>query len=91
MTMRVSLRRPVRPARPPRGRSGPAAVHARPRTDEPRATDERRAEAGPDELRARYSGGPEDKALYSCECGCAFHAPVSASVRCPRCHATQAW
>jgi len=85
MTMRVSLRRPAPPARRPRGRSGPAAVHARPRPDEPRA------EAGPDELRARYSGGPEDKALYTCECGCAFHAPVSASVRCPRCHAAQAW
>jgi hypothetical protein len=67
----------------PRRRSGPEAVHARPRPDQP--------EAGADELRARSSGGPEDKALYSCECGCAFQARVSASVRCPHCGAAQAW
>ncbi len=40
---------------------------------------------------ARRAGGPEDRALYSCACGHAFKAPVSTSVGCPRCGASQAW
>ncbi len=84
MTMRVSLRRPARRAVPARQHSGRGAdlrAHAQPPAPG----------SGPDELRARSSGGPEDKALYSCECGCAFQAPVSASVSCPRCGGDQAW
>jgi hypothetical protein len=41
--------------------------------------------------RAKRSGGPEDRALYSCSCGHAFKAEVSTSVGCPRCGTSQAW
>ena len=41
--------------------------------------------------RTKRSGGPEDRALYSCSCGYAFKADVSPSVGCPHCGTTQAW
>jgi hypothetical protein len=41
--------------------------------------------------RAKRSGGPEDRALYSCSCGHAFKAEVSTSVGCPSCGSGQAW
>ena len=41
--------------------------------------------------RAKRSGGPEDRALYSCHCGHAFKAEVSTSVGCPHCGTSQAW
>jgi hypothetical protein len=41
--------------------------------------------------RAKRSGGPEDRALYSCSCGYAFKADVSTSVGCPHCGTSQAW
>jgi hypothetical protein len=42
--------------------------------------------------RERRHGGPsEDRALYTCECGYAFEAPVTTSVGCPNCTRTQAW
>jgi hypothetical protein len=41
--------------------------------------------------RAKRSGGPEDRALYSCGCGHAFKAEVSTSVGCPQCGTHQAW
>ena len=41
--------------------------------------------------RAKRSGGPEDRALYSCHCGYAFKAEVSTSVGCPHCGTIQAW
>ncbi|HZO36928.1 MAG TPA: hypothetical protein VFB41_08640 [Solirubrobacteraceae bacterium] len=41
--------------------------------------------------RERASGGPIDRAHYTCSCGYVFHADVSTSVMCPHCHATQAW
>lgn len=41
--------------------------------------------------RARESGGPEDRAFYTCSCGYAFDADVTTSVVCPHCGATQAW
>lgn len=43
------------------------------------------------EQRARASGGPEDRAFYTCECGYAFEASVSTSVSCPHCGTDQAW
>jgi len=43
------------------------------------------------ERRARESGGPEDRAFYTCSCGYAFDADVSTSVVCPHCGTTQAW
>jgi hypothetical protein len=44
-----------------------------------------------DERRARESGGPEDRAMYTCMCGYVFEAKVSTSVACPHCGAGQAW
>jgi hypothetical protein len=41
--------------------------------------------------RAKRSGGPEDRALYSCSCGHSFKAEVSTSVGCPSCGTGQAW
>jgi hypothetical protein len=41
--------------------------------------------------RAKRSGGPEDRALYSCACGYAFKAEVSTTVGCPHCGTGQAW
>ena len=35
------------------------------------------------QVRARRGGGPEDRALYSCECGFAWTGEVSASPRLP--------
>jgi hypothetical protein len=49
------------------------------------------AEAHPHEKRARESGGPIDRASYTCTCGMIFEAPVSTSVSCPNCGAGQAW
>jgi hypothetical protein len=47
--------------------------------------------AGTEERRVREAGGPQDRALYGCQCGCAFQADVTASVACPRCGTSQAW
>ena len=44
-----------------------------------------------DERRLRSSGGPNDRAQYSCGCGYVWEADVSASVTCPHCGAAQAW
>jgi len=43
------------------------------------------------EQRVRESGGPEDRAFYTCSCGYAFDAAVTTSVTCPHCGAGQAW
>jgi hypothetical protein len=39
------------------------------------------------------SGKPltNDRALYKCQCGFVFEAPVCTSVGCPHCSTTQAW
>ena len=44
-----------------------------------------------DERRLRASGGPDDRAEYTCGCGYVWKADVSASVACPNCGASQAW
>ena len=44
-----------------------------------------------DERRLRASGGPSDRAQYTCGCGFVWEADVSASVACPHCGAAQAW
>jgi hypothetical protein len=41
--------------------------------------------------RVRASGGPLDRASYSCQCGYLFAAPVTTTVSCPHCSAEQAW
>lgn len=43
------------------------------------------------ERRHRACVSPEDSALYTCGCGFAFRAAVSASVACPHCGCGQAW
>jgi hypothetical protein len=43
------------------------------------------------QARAKRSGGPEDRALYRCQCGYAFKASVTTTVGCPHCGETQAW
>jgi hypothetical protein len=43
------------------------------------------------QARAQRSGGPDDRALYSCACGYAFKAAVTTTVGCPHCGQTQAW
>lgn len=40
---------------------------------------------------ARRGGGPQDAALYQCDCGLRFLAAVSTSVGCPDCGHHQAW
>ena len=60
------------------------APHARPDTAPRPATAHAQA-------RAKRSGGPEDVALYTCQCGFAFKAAVTTSVGCPECGAGQAW
>ena len=44
-----------------------------------------------DERRLRASGGPNDRAQYTCGCGFVWEADVSASVACPHCGTSQAW
>jgi len=44
-----------------------------------------------DERRLRESGGPHDRAMYTCGCGYVFEADVSTSVACPHCGSAQAW
>ncbi len=45
----------------------------------------------PAERRMRDAGGPQDRAVYACGCGCLFEAAVSTSEGCPLCGAAQAW
>jgi hypothetical protein len=47
--------------------------------------------AAPDTARHRRPGGPEDRALYQCDCGRSFVAAVTATVGCPSCGAAQPW
>jgi rubrerythrin len=44
-----------------------------------------------DERRMRESGGPDDRAVYTCSCGYVFQADVTTSVTCPHCGSGQAW
>ena len=49
------------------------------------------ADAHRETRRAREGGPTQDEALYTCQCGFIFQAPVSTSVGCPRCGDSQAW
>jgi hypothetical protein len=69
----------------PKSRRREPARHARP---QPPARPSTAARA---QARAKRSGGPEDLALYTCQCGFAFKAAVTTSVGCPECGAGQAW
>jgi hypothetical protein len=45
----------------------------------------------PNPARARRGLPDQDRALYSCECGFAWHGEVTASPGCPHCGTPQAW
>jgi hypothetical protein len=51
----------------------------------------RTPETAPGTSRRREVGGMQDEAVYTCQCGFVFHAPVSTSVGCPHCGGSQAW
>ena len=74
---------PVRQPRPPRVAAPPARVA--PGTPPPPDDDLA------DERRLRESGGPDDRAMYTCSCGYVFQADVTTSVTCPHCGTGQAW
>jgi hypothetical protein len=67
----------------------PQLVRSRKRTAS--AVQQRPAGAPPGDAREREAGGPEDRALYQCPCGCTFEASVSTTVGCPHCGGAQAW
>jgi hypothetical protein len=77
--MRVRPKHNVLTRRPPR------RAHDEPRTPAPAPMEH------PQEKRARESGGPIDRASYTCGCGMVFDAPVSTTVSCPNCGCGQAW
>ena len=81
--MRVRPKTSVLSRRPAR------RAHAVPRPPAPAAPLEPVADL--DVRRHRESGGPIDRAQYSCSCGLVFDAAVSTSVVCPHCSTTQAW
>ena len=57
----------------------------------PRRPTEPRPVLSVSQVRARRGSGPEDRALYSCECGFAWTGEVTASPSCPHCGQPQAW
>jgi rubrerythrin len=61
------------------------------RHSEPRAAADPRPAMPVSQVRARRGSGPEDRALYSCECGFAWTGEVTASPSCPHCGQPQAW
>ncbi len=65
--------------------------HAPTRPEPAEEPSEQPADDLADERRARESGGPDDRAMYTCSCGYVFEAEVSTSVSCPHCGAGQAW
>ncbi|HST54548.1 MAG TPA: hypothetical protein VLJ42_01480 [Solirubrobacteraceae bacterium] len=78
-----------------RARRQRGARHAptRPALEQP-ATEQPSAPRHPLDLaaqRVRQAGGPLDQASYACQCGFLFAAPVSTTVACPNCGASQAW
>jgi hypothetical protein len=82
--------RPNRNATEPRRRSGSLRRRQRTERTEPSPPAPEELDLS-DERRARESGGPEDRAMYTCTCGYVFEARVSTSVACPHCGAGQAW
>jgi rubrerythrin len=71
-------RRTERLRQTPRRAAEHAAAEPRPTLSAPQA-------------RARRGSGPEDRALYGCECGFAWTGEVTASPSCPHCGQPQAW
>ena len=57
------------------------------RSSEPR----HRSAAAPAQARSRRGLPDQDRALYSCECGFAWHGEVTTSPGCPHCGTQLAW
>ena len=73
-------------------RSRPGGVLRRPHVSPAPAPAQPEPEADlTDERRMRESGGPDDRAMYTCSCGYVFEADVTTSVTCPHCGTGQAW
>jgi hypothetical protein len=74
------------------GRPGRVAelmtAHERPAPAEPTMPDPGRIMVT---RRQREAVAPQDQAIYTCQCGYVFEAPVSTSVGCPHCGGSQAW
>jgi hypothetical protein len=85
MQMRVRSNRNQSESRPRGG-----GLLRRPHVSPAPATPEQDAELT-DERRMRESGGPDDRAMYTCSCGYVFEADVTTSVTCPHCGTAQAW
>jgi hypothetical protein len=68
-----------------------AGLLRRPHVDPPATVAPQPADDLADERRMRESGGPDDRAMYTCSCGYVFQADVSTSVTCPHCGTGQAW
>jgi hypothetical protein len=63
----------------------------KPRSARRSAEPRHRPAASPTKPRARRGLPDQDRALYSCECGFAWHDEVTASPGCPHCGTPQAW
>jgi hypothetical protein len=84
MHMRVRSNRNQSESRPRGGLLRRPHVSPAPATPDPEAD-------LADERRMRESGGPDDRAMYTCSCGYVFEADVTTSVMCPHCGTAQAW
>jgi rubrerythrin len=70
----------------------PTLTRRMPRAASRRAIETRHRPAPtPTPSRSRRGLPDQDRALYSCECGYAWHGEVTASPGCPHCGTPQAW
>jgi hypothetical protein len=89
-------KRPTRESVGAEGQQPDRPAAERPRADRMTASpvDERPRDVSAARIpraRRRLEPAIEDRAVYSCECGFIFQAPVSTSVGCPHCGGSQAW
>ncbi len=80
--MQLTVHLPLPRRRPAREAAKRRASHQAPAPARP---------ALPARAARRRPPAPQDNAFYTCECGFAWTAAVTASVGCPHCGATQAW
>ena len=74
-----------------RSRIRPRLARAASRAASPSRPGPEPTRTAPAPFRERDAGGPEDRAVYQCPCGCVFEASVSTTVGCPHCGDAQAW
>jgi hypothetical protein len=61
------------------------------RRERPRPGEPRREGLSSADARARRAGGPQDRAVYQCQCGYHWTGAVTTSIGCPHCGTDQAW